>query len=169
MLLIKKVPLPSLVIAEESWSSALERLIWLVHRSLEVATFSIEASSVRSSSSFKNAFDQHPRSSNFDSFILESSIICQNRRYEYGFHDVGQKSFDEQMEHFIVPLSVTGIATEFLKSGDVVIDFREFHMTVFKLSSGSVFLLGVLVLFHKLMQELIPHIWNVVKDRVQGI
>jgi len=168
-LLIEEVPLPSLVAAEESWSSALERLIWLVHRSLEIATSSIETSGVGPSSSFKNAFDQHSRLSDFDSLVFESSVVCWNGGYEYSFHDVSWEPFDEQMEHFVVPLRVSGIATEFFESGDVVIDFQEFHTTVFELSPGSVFFLGILVLLCKFMQELIPYIGDIVKDGVQSV
>jgi len=88
-LLVEEVSLSSLVATEESWSSTLEGPIWLVYRSLEVATSLIEASGVRSSSCLKNAFDQHPGSSNFYGLILESSVVCWNGGYKYGFHDIG--------------------------------------------------------------------------------
>jgi len=70
------------------------------------------------------------------------------------------------MEHFIVPLGVAGIAAEFFKSRDIVVDLWELHATVLKLSSSSVLLLGILVLFCEFMQELIPYIRNIVMDRV---
>ena len=56
-LLIEEIPLSSLVATEESWPSALEGLILLVHRSLEAAASLIEASGVGSSPGFKDAFD----------------------------------------------------------------------------------------------------------------
>jgi len=73
------------------------------------------------------------------------------------------------MEHFVVPLDVTGIAAEFFESRDVVVDLWELHMAVFKLCSGPILFLGVLVLFRKFVQELIPYVWNVVVDQVKGI
>jgi len=55
------------------------------------------------------------------------------------------------MEYFIVPLGIAGVAAEFFESGDVVVDFQEFHATILELSSGSILFLGVLVLFCELV------------------
>ena len=163
-LLVEEVPLSSLVATEEPWSSTLKGLVWLVHGLLEVAASSIEASGVGSSPGFKDAFDQHPRLSDFDGLVFEPSVIHWDGGYKYGFHDVGWESFDEQMEYFIVSLGVAGIATEFFESGDVVIDLWEFHVAIFELSSSSVFFLGVLILFCEFVQELVPHVRDVVMD-----
>jgi len=165
-LLVEEVPLSSLVATEEPWSSTLKGSILLVHGLLETAASSIEASGVGSSPSFKDAFDQHSRSSDFNGLTFEPLVIHQDGRYEYGFHDIGWESFDKQMEYFVVSLDVAGIVTEFFKPRDVVIDLWKFHATVLKLSPGSVLLLGVLILFCEFMQELIPYVWDVVMDWV---
>ena len=147
MLLVEEVSLSSLVVIKESWPSTLEGSVWLVHRSLEVAASSIEASSVGLSSGLKDAFDQHSRSGDFNGFIFEPSVICRDGGYKYSFHDIGWEPFNEQVEYFVVSLSVAGIATEFFKLRDIIVDLWEFHITVLKLSPSSVFFLRVLVLF----------------------
>ena len=102
--------------------------------------------------------------SDFDGLVLESLVICWDGRYKYHFHDVSWKSFDKQMEYFIVSLGVAGIAAEFFESRDVVVDLWELHVTVLELSPSSVLLLGILILFCKFMQELIPYVQDVVMN-----
>jgi len=94
-LLVKEVSLSSLVAAEESWPSPLEGLIWLVYWLLEVVASLIEVSSAGSSSSFKNALDQHPGSSDLNGFVFKSLVVCWDRGYKYSFHDISRESFDE--------------------------------------------------------------------------
>ena len=165
-LLIEEVPLSSLVATEEPWSSTLEGSILLVHGSLETAASLIEASGIGLSPSFKDALNQHPRSSDFNGLVFEPLVICWDGGHKYGLHDIGWESFDEQMEYFIVSLGVAGIATEFFKPRDVVVNLWKFHVTVLELSPGSVLLLGVLILFCEFMQELIPYVQDVVIDWV---
>jgi len=139
--------LSPLVAAKETWPSPLKGLILLVHGSLKVAGSSIEASRIGSSPGFKDAFDQHSRLGDFNGFIFEPSVICRDGGYKYSFHDIGWEPFNEQVEYFVVSLSVAGIATEFFKLRDIIVDLWEFHITVLKLSPSSVFFLRVLVLF----------------------
>jgi len=169
VLLVKEVSLSSLIATEEPWPSALEGLVQLIYQSLKVVTSSVETSGIGSSPSFEDAFDQHSGSGNFDGFIFEPAMICRDGGYKYCLHDVGWKSFDEQMEDFVIPLGIASIAAEFFKLRDVVIDLWELHMAFFKLGSGSVFLLGVLILFRKFMQELVPYIWDIIEDWIQGV
>jgi len=105
----------------------------------------------------------------FNGFVFEVLIIGRNGGYENSFHDIGWKSFDKQVEYFIVSLGVASIATEFFELRDVVINFWELYATIFKLRSGSVFFLGILILFCKFMQELIPYVWDVVIDWIKSV
>ena len=67
------------------------------------------------------------------------------------------------MNKIMVRLMVT------LKDPNIVVNFWESYGAAFYFASGPVFPLAILVLLWKFIEELIPHVRDVIKDRIKSV